>query len=380
MFSNIFFHSLRRVLRQRSVLFWSLAFPLILSTLFHLGFGNIYQGERLEEPIRIAYVAGEQASPFYSLRDILSSIPLGEGEEQALFDIKDLDETSAREQLQQDGLDAIVLDGAQPSILVSAMEKNQVLIKQVLDQVLSTGRTMTSLLRQNPQADVAGAMALLQQQGFVQKLPLLGGRMNPDIIYYMALLAMTCLGASGSGVEVVLSQQANRSSEGARLAASPASKWLRVFASGLASYLVQLGLSLLVLVYMRFALGKHFGDDLAYLLLVLSTGTATGFLMGMAIAALVRGSNNTVQGISSGIYLFSSFLTGLMSVEVKRLVETKLPLLGQINPGTLIVDAMNSSYYFQQPDLAYILRMALACLVFAAIAASALVRKYHDSI
>lgn len=380
MFSNIFFHSLRRVLRQRSVLFWSLAFPLILSTLFHLGFGNIYQGERLEEPIRIAYVAGEQASPFFSLRDILSSIPLGEGEEQALFDIKDLDETSAREQLQQDGVDAIVLDGAQPSILVSAMEKNQVLIKQVLDQVLSTGRTMTSLLLQNPQADVAGAMALLQQQGFVKKLPLLGGRMNPDIIYYMALLAMTCLGASGSGVEVVLSQQANRSSEGARLAASPASKWLRVFASGLASYLVQLGLSLLVLVYMRFALGKHFGDDLAFLLLVLSTGTATGFLMGMAIAALVRGSNNTVQGISSGIYLFSSFLTGLMSVEVKRLVETKLPLLGQINPGTLIVDAMNSSYYFQQPDLAYILRMALACLVFAAIAASALVRKYHDSI
>lgn len=381
MFRTAFKYNLLLTLRERSVLFWSLAFPLLLATFFSMAFSNLYTSEIIREPIRLAYVAPEQPNPLYDLRAILGEIPLGESGEAQLFHISAAqDEQQARQWVLDNQADAAVLDGAVPKLMTNRVGASQVVVKQVLDQVNATKQTITSLMRQNPLTPIAQVTQGLNEASYTRPVSINKGRMSPDIIYYFALLAMTCLGACSAGAIVIIRQQANKSAEGARFAVSPANKWLRVSAAGLATWLVQLAMTYIVLAFMTLVLGKRLGDDLPYLMVVLAAGTLMGFLLGMAVACVVRGSENVILGVTTAVYLFSSFLTGLMSIQVKRLVDTMMPWLSRVNPGTMIVDALYSLYYYQQNNYQYLINMLIACALFLAVVAVTLGRRYHDSI
>ena len=69
-----------------------------------------------------------------------------------------------------------------------------------------------------------------------------------------------------------------------------------------------------------------------------------------------------------------------MSADIQRLVDTRLPWLASINPGSMIVKAMYSLFYYGQLEARYLLQMLLAILLFAGLAAISLRRRYHDSI
>ena len=102
---------------------------------------------------------------------------------------------------------------------------------------------------------------------------------------------------------------------------------------------------------------------------MIALGTLAGYLMGMAIACTVRGSDNAIIGMTVGAYLFSSFLSGLMGSQIKRLVDTSLPWIGAVNPGSMIVNALYSLYYYQSPDYRYVWQLAIVCLLFAGVSA-----------
>ena len=381
MFRTVFQYNLLITLRQKSVLFWSLAFPLLLSTFFSMAFSNIYTAEIIREPIPVAYVAPAQVNPLYNLKTILGDIPLGQDGSARLFELHVAENTEqARTMVLNGQVAAVVMDGDLPQLMTNRVGAKQVVVKQVLDQADATKQTITSLMRQNPFIPGSQIAAELNQTDYTQAASINRDRMTPDSIYYFALLAMTCLGACSAGAMIVILQQADKSAEGARGAISPASKWLRVTAAGTASWLVQVAMSFIVLAYMTLVLGKHLGDNIPYLLVILAVGTLMGFLLGMAVACMVRGSANAILGVTTSVYMLSSFLSGLMSEQVKRLVDTSLPWLSRINPGTMIVDSMYSLYYYRENNYQYLISMLLACALFAAVVAVTLGRRYHDSI
>lgn len=381
MFKTVLKYNLLLIAREKILIFWSLAFPILLSTFFSMAFSNIYSAELIREPIPVAFVARTAANPLYDLRGILVQIPLGQDGEGRMFELRDAKgPEEARRLVLEDEVAAAVLDGDTPEVMTKRVGPKQVAVKQVLDQVSATKQTITSLLRQNPLIPAAQAVQDLNGRGFTRAASLSHDRMTPDVIYYFALLAMTCLGACSAGAMVIVTQQANKSTEGARMAISPANRWLRVAGAGLATWLVQVAMSLIVLAFVTLGLGRHLGDQLPYLLAVLAVGTLMGVLLGMAVACLVRGSRNAIIGIATGAYLFSSFLTGLMSIQVKRLVDTSMPLLSRINPGSMIVDALYALYYYRETDYRYLLSMLAVCALFMAVVALALGRRYHDSI
>jgi ABC-2 type transport system permease protein len=257
---------------------------------------------------------------------------------------------------------------------------SQVVVKQVVEQVATTQRTILNLMRTDPKAPFQEIAKALNTSQYTQAVPVNKDLMQPDIIYYFALLAMASLGASTAGAFTIVSQQANKSPEGARNTVSPTSKWTRVFANGLSTYTVQLATTLVVVGYITLVLGKSLGRSLPELLLIVALGTLMGVAMGMAIGALSRGNENMIVGFSVGAYMLSSFLGGLMSADIQRLVDTNLPWLAAINPGSMIVKALYSLFYYGQTEARYLLQMLLAILVFAGLAAISLRRRYHDSI
>lgn len=379
MFSNVFKYNLRMMLRQKIVLFWSLAFPLIMSILFTLAFANLYSGDVIKEEIKLAYVEAGDRNPLYDLKQILSSMNRGKGDAK-LFSLTAVDEATARQMVLEKKVAAAVVDGTEPSILALRMDLQQSILKQVLDQVSATRNTVTNIIKAKPLAAMSGLPEQLNQGSFVKQQPLGQDRMNPGIVHFFALIAMASLSAVTAGAAILISQQANKSVEGARLSVAPANKWLRLSASGLAGYLVQLSMTVIVFLFMHFVLGQNFGDQIPFILLVIALGTLAGYLMGMAIACTVRGSDNAIIGMTVGAYLFSSFLSGLMGSQIKRLVDTSLPWIGAVNPGSMIVNALYSLYYYQSPDYRYVWQLAIVCLLFAGVSALTLRRRYHDSI
>lgn len=253
-------------------------------------------------------------------------------------------------------------------------------VKQVVEQVATTQRTIMNLMRTDPKAPFQEIATALNTSQYTQAVPVNKDLMQPDIIYYFALLAMASLGASTAGAFTIVSQQANKSPEGARNTVSPTSKWTRVFANGLSTYTVQLATTLVVVGYITLVLGKSLGRSLPELLLIVAMATLMGILMGMAIGSLVKGSDNLIVGITVGTYIFSNFLSGLMSERILRLVDTSLPALSAVNPGSMIVKALFALFYYGQTEARYLLQMLLAILVFAGLAAISLRRRYHDSI
>lgn len=380
MFLNVYRHNLRAAFRQKALLFWSLAFPVLMATFFYLAFGNLGASERLKEPIRVAYVGQPQAIQMVNLRDILAQIPQHEGSSQGLFDLRDATEEEARRLVQGNQVAAAVVAGNPPSILAGRVSVPQVVVKQVVEQVTTTQRTILEVMKTDFAAPFEEMATALNTSQYTQAVPVNKDLMQGDITYYFALLGMASLGACTAGAYVIIGQQADKSPEGARSSVSPASKWTRVFAAGLSTYTVQLMTSYTVVAYITLVLGKYLGSNLPYLLLIVAVATLMGVLMGMAIGSLVKGSDNLIVGITVGSYIFSNFLSGLMSERILRLVDTSLPALSAINPGSMIVKALFALFYYGQPEHRYLLHMLLASLVFAGLASINLRRRYHDSI
>lgn len=381
MFRQAFKYNLLLNLRQRTVLFWSLAFPLILSTFFTMAFSNLHAAEAILEPIKLAYVAPARQNPLNNTRAILEGIKRSEGSEEAMFTlIQAEDQEAARQLVLDDEVQAALIDGESPAMMVTKLSVEQVVVKQVLDAVSHTKNTVLSLMRLGAAGEANQAVTQINAADFVMPVPINQSRMDPSIIYYFALIAMTCLGASSAGAATIITVQPDKSTQGARLSVSPASKWLRTAAAGLAGYLVQLLMSLIVLAYMVLVLGKNFGDQSLSVLLIMVLGTLSGFLMGMAVACLMKAGENAIYGAVAGIYLFSSFLAGLMSHDVKRMIERSVPAVGWINPGNVITNALYSLYYYDSLELQYPLSLLGISLVFVLIITLTLRRRYHDSI
>jgi ABC-2 type transport system permease protein len=60
MFRHNFLYSLRILFRNRSVIFWIFAFPILLAVLFYMAFSNLESSEAFQ-PIDIAVVRSAHA-------------------------------------------------------------------------------------------------------------------------------------------------------------------------------------------------------------------------------------------------------------------------------------------------------------------------------
>ena len=85
----LFFHTVRMLVRQRDVLVWVIAFPLVLATLFHVMFANFDEYYRAD-PVSCAVVADENyhATRATFFREMLAQVS-AEGDDQ-LLDVREV--------------------------------------------------------------------------------------------------------------------------------------------------------------------------------------------------------------------------------------------------------------------------------------------------
>lgn len=340
MFWQNFKYHLKLILGDRALVFWTLAFPLIMATLFHLAFSQIESSERFQ-PVRIAVVENaewQNETIWLQAIEALSA----EGEPEQVFETQYLSLEQARDLLVKEEISGYLeIQDGQPEVTVGQNGLDATILKNVVEQIAQ-------------EAEITGEIARLHPERLHEllglKLPELDDRSRANLSYtmieYYSLIAMTCLYGGMISMAATNRFLANMSMSGRRVAVSATPK-SRLILSGLsASYCVQLvGLGLLF-VYTTFGLGVDYGEHFLEVILLSAIGTLTGLALGVLVASSIRATENTKTGIMIMVSMLGCFLAGMMGVTMKYVVDRNLPIINLVNPANLITDGFYALYYY----------------------------------
>ncbi len=394
MFWHNFKYTLKVVLRDHALIFWTFAFPLILATFFSLAFSNITASEKLDL-IDIAVVDNDAWRNDEVFREAFETLS-DEASEDRLFRIQYVSKTEAEQLLADDEISGYLLlerswfspqrkalieflapppADVPPVIFTAKSDINSTILKSVVETVAEQASIIETVIETDPAklANLAHAHAanLVDQSS---------AHLDYVMIEYYTLIAMICIYGGIIGMVAVNQLLANMSMSGQRIAVSPARKSTLVFAALCASYIVQLVAVALLFVYLIFILHVDFGANLPLIILLSLIGSLAGLALGVFLATTIKSTAAAKVGLILAVAMFGCFLAGMMGITMKYLVDTNLPLLNRLNPANLITDGLYALYYYDTLDRYWgnIITLAIISGVMIAISVCALRKEQYD--
>lgn len=345
MFKQIYLYRLKCLLRNRHVLFWSLLFPIVLAVFFNMAFSNLMSGDSFKA-IDVAVVDNAQYKNNNSFKEALNSVSADNKKStDKLFRVKVESKERASDDLKNGDVDGyIILDDKSAQVVVKESNTNQTIIKEFVDSYLQTESAYGSIISENPSA--AKNITSFSSKDYISDDVTTNTPKNDTSAYYYALIAMAVLFGGMWGKEEVEDIQADASFLGARLNLAPVHKLKAFVSSFCASVTVDFCCLLALFAFLTLVLGIDFGKKSEYIIMLCFFGSITGVSFGAFISAVVKGSPHVKGSIMIAANLLLSCLAGLMSLNLKYLVTSKLPFMAYINPANLISDALYSLNYY----------------------------------
>ncbi|MCI8310485.1 MAG: ABC transporter permease [Clostridia bacterium] len=104
--------------------------------------------------------------------------------------------------------------------------------------------------------------------------------------------------------------------------------------------------------------------------------------MELLYGTVFKTNDNIKTGIVIAVTMFWCFLSGMMGITMKYIIDKNIPIINKINPASMITDGFYSLYYYDTLDR-YFFNIA-SLLIFSTIAIiisySSLRRQKYDSI
>ncbi|MBQ5933936.1 MAG: ABC transporter permease [Lachnospiraceae bacterium] len=341
MFFNIFKNQLKLGFRNKSNVFWTLMFPLILGTLFKITFGNIYS-EYTSDAIKTAVVFETDDEDIRNnTKAYLEGLTMNDHK---MLDISYMDYESA---------EALLKDDEQVNGIISVKNDGRLSLDIISNGVLSTiQETITTIYNQNvgliemvaaehPENLPAVLEGIQKRAEYIDTHNLAGDNKDPFVSYFYNLIAMTALFAALTSLRIGNNCQANMSSLGARTNASPLSRMTFQAAAFLAAYIVQTAIIFVGITYMLFGIKINFGGDIPLVYFTTAIASLLGTSLGFAVGNLGSFNLDKKESILVGLTLTGCALSGLMYGDMKVIITEKAPIINKINPAAVISD----SYY-----------------------------------
>lgn len=319
------------------MLFWTLIFPLILATFFNLALSKLNSTDDFE-PIDVAVVIQNENQSFQSLLDELSK----DGKDQ-LLKIQYTSIALAQELLKNQTITGYIIVDKQLELVVNDNGVSQTIIQSVMDTYLQTKESIKNITTINPQA-ISQIIQLDIQQDYLESQRI--SSLDFTVVYFYSLIGMTCMYGGFWGLLVSMNREANLSRQGTRIQVSPVSKIRFMMTGVIAAFLCQYFAMLILFVYLYYGLNIAFGNHTIYILILMAIGSLLGIMVGQLIGTLLKCKENTKISILNSVSLFCSFLSGMMIVDLKYLIQEYIPILSYVNPVSLITDALYALYYY----------------------------------
>lgn len=393
MFIHNFKYAFKTFFKNRMLIFWTFAFPIILGTLFNMAFSNIENSEKLDI-INIAIINNddfENNEAFKASFEELSD----ENNEDRLFNTQYTTEEKAKELLDNGEIVGYMkLKEDKPILTFATSGINETIFKYVTEEIEQTSDIIKNLSETETQKQITSGnyninyeeiynkVIELAKEDEVKLKNISNSNLSYTMIEFYTLIAMTCLYGGMLSMISINQTLANMSNKGKRIAVSPTKKGTIILSSLLASYIAQLiGLAILF-VYTLFVLKVDYGDNTCLIMLLAMIGSFAGLTLGTFVGTLFKTNENAKTGILIALTMFWCYLSGMMGITMKYVVDKNVPIINKINPASMITDGLYSLYYYDTFDRYWfnIISLLIFAFVLMLISFFSLRRQKYDSI
>ena len=383
-------YSLKILLRNKALIFWTFAFSIILGLFFNLAFQNIEKKEQLQV-IDIAIINSNDYNNNKIVKESLNELTKGKNK---LFNIKLTDEKTSKDLLKNNKIIGyLTFKEDQVNITVKNSGVEETILKQVLEQIQTNSKIINKKVEKEISEQLATNKKINYEQIYQNALSLINKNdikinnisnknLSYTMIEYYTLIAMACLYGALISMFIINYQLPNMNSTGKRISASPINKTKQLISSLLSAYIVQIIGLLLLFLFTIFILKVDYGKNLLYVIITSLCGALSGLSLGVATSTLFKTNENAKTGIIIAITMLFCFLSGMMGITMKYIIDKTIPLLNMINPANMITDALYSLYYYNTFDRFYkdILSLLIFSFIMILISIKGLRRQKYDNI
>lgn len=431
MLSMIRYHFILN-LRERTMVFWTLAFPILLGCFFYVGIGGVDEASKFDViPVAVVGmekpedadvsagkeqaadaggktadtaaevvvesskmpgkaemfgqflegISGKVVTPVWNMKSAQAKRALEDGKVSGIFTVdgEKITLTVGKEGIDESILSALLTGfERQTAILADAQENLQ---SQIEDTMQGQG---SADAQAKLQSQAENAIQSQQQTTEYVKEVSLGGREVASVTsYYFALLAMACLYMCFLGETAAKRTQANISEIGKRISVSPVHRLKIVLANGISACLVAvINIAIVLFFLIKIVHGIDISMHPGYAVLTTLVGCLIGVTFGILIESIGKWSQNIKSAILIGSSIFCAFLAGLMIGSMKDIIEKHMPVINRLNPAALIADSFYCICVYD--DMARLQKnligMGLMSLVFLLLAWILTRRVRYDSL
>lgn len=390
MFIHNLKYTIKILFKNKVLIFWTFAFPIILGLLFNMAFSNIEKDEMLKV-FSIAVVSNDNSKEQEIYKETLEKLSTGDAR---LFNLKYVAEEEANRLLDESEIEGYVVISDDVKVVIKENGSNQKIIKFVIQEIKQNKKIVEDLSLKEIEKETSNGNYSFDTTEIVNNIltkinsqevslnSLSSSNLSYMTIEYYTLIAMACMYTGMLGLTSINNCLANMSNKGKRISVSPNKKSTIVLSSLIGSYIVSLlGLSILLL-FLLFVLKVDFGNNMLLVILLSMIGSLAGISLGVLVASVFKLSEGAKTGIIIAISMFLSVLSGMTGVTLKYVIDTNVPIVNLINPNNLITDGFYSLYYYNTldryfRDLIYLIIFVIICLV---ISFFSLRREQYDSI
>lgn len=347
MFGHVFRYRLKATLRDRTTLFWTFAFPLLLTTILSLVMGELAAGNVSIDPARAAIVKNDHFVEQTALASTLDNLN-AQTDSVFAFHIVD-NEASALSELTSGAIDGYFVPGSAYTLelYVTSSGRSQTILESFQQVYETEANTIQALFKLNPLAALRQLAEPLQTRIAYTAIDADAVTTNPYGSMFFAQLAMTALYSALIAVTEGNAIDPTVYAVGIRQRITPQHHLGVLFSSFTTVAVIGVLNMVIYLLYGQFVLGIDFGL-LTYPLQAMTIaflGVLSGVALGFFVCAFVTGKRDRHNVVVALSMLFV-FLAGLMLLEMRYFVRTYVPFLRYLNPADMITDGLYSLLYY----------------------------------
>lgn len=386
MFWHNFKYAFKTLIKNRALVFWTLAFPFILAILFNLAFARLHDYDTFDA-FDIAIVNDEAFEKNAVYKNAFDSLSRGD---EKLFNIQYTNKDEAEKLLDDDKIEGFVyIADAEAHVKIKANGTNQTVLKTVTEQI-SQSATMVEDVAKTEMAKpenqkINPALLYLKAVEIVSNAePNVKDDshvMNFVVIEFYTLIAMACMQGAMLSVELTNRCLPNLSNRGKRVSVAPTHKSTMLISSLTAGYAMLLVSLIALIAFMRFILGVEFGGNIALIMLLSAVGALAAMMLGMLLSVTFK-TNESAKNIIVVIVTMVGCLFAGMFGGMKIVFDEMCPLINKISPVGMITDGYYSLYYYDDPGRYFVNLFSLLAVaaVFFVLSVRNLRKARYDSI
>ena len=389
MFLHNLKYSLKTLFRSKALIFWTFAFPIILGTFFKMAFSDIENSEKLDI-IDIAIVDNDNFNNDIVFKNTFKELS-DKNSENYMFNTRYISLDECKKLLEEEKVSAYILfNNNDINVSVNKSGINETVTKYVIDEVQSKKVILTNIITKELESDnyminyeeIVSLANNIMNNSKAKFKDISRSNLSYTMIEFYTLIAMSCLYGSMLSMYIINYILPNMNSVGKRISVSGIKKLSLLISSLISSYIVQVVGIFILFIYTIFVLKVDYGNNIDKVILLMLTGSFAGLSLGVLVSSLIKTNENAKTGILVGITMLMCFMSGMMGITMKYIIDKNVRVLNLINPASMITDGFYSLYYYDTFNRYYfnVISLLIFSVIMLLISYSSLRRQRYDSI